>query len=120
MQPQIVPFKLLTHGFSGAARATAPASTNIAHDTAGAVSHVLGNDMYLEETPIQNSNDCVLTVRCRKTHAACPQVLAAAIGMDVSGNSINRSWLPEGVNILSRLRATTCYRENAPRLALVG
>lgn len=78
--------------------------------------HRLGNGFIaLEGANTHGMNE--LTVHCEETGESYPHVLAAALGMDLTGDGLVLDHMPKDIDILSRLRAITCYkRTDAPRL----
>ena len=80
-----------------------------AKDKPRSVIHMLGNGFFAREqkTP---GGDTAWSVHCMRSHEPRPHVLGNAIGFDISGNSVMGSWLPEGMDVIARLRRITCCK----------
>ncbi len=79
------------------------------------IAHPIGGGFYLEEAKAP-CGGTALTVRCARTKEARPNVLENAIGMDFTGDTVMRAWLPAGMDVLARLRAMTGYKGHTSAL----
>jgi|GEM_PF-7071646 len=75
------------------------------------IAHPLGGGFYLEEAKAP-CGGTALTVRCARTKEARPNVLENAVGMDFTGDTLLREWLPDNMDVLARLRTITGYKGN--------
>jgi len=97
--------------FATAASPTPPQKAGPAH----IIAHPIGGGLYLEEATTTHGKTA-LTVRCVRTKEARPNVLENAVGMDFTGDTLLREWLPDNMDVLARLRTITGYKGNATTL----